>query len=160
MTDHPPRRRKRIRLDSQLYAHARTTWHITIDTANRRPLFIDSSVAERAISILRERCESAGASLLLYCVMPEHVHAVIQVGHGDLISIVRAVKSILGIWWNKNNPGQGGLWQRSFYDRGIRTEHDLEEVTAYVFQNPVDAGLAEDWSVYPWIGGSLIDDGM
>jgi putative transposase len=89
--------------------------------------------------------------------MPDHIHAIIQIGSDDLISVVRAVKSILGIWWNKRQGRKEELWQRSFYDRGIRTEQQMDEAIAYVFRNPVDEGLAADWTEYVWIGGELVD---
>ena len=149
--------RKRIRLDRNVYGQPGSVWHATLSTANRQRAFSDPVAATKAIDVLIDRSEKAGARLLLYCVMPEHVHALIQIEREDLIAIVRAVKSILGIWWKAQSPANGDLWQRSFYDRGIRTEQDLDEVIGYIFSNPVDEGLVADWSEYPLIGETLID---
>jgi putative transposase len=152
-----PPKRKRIRLDASHYAVAGSTWHVTISTADRVQAFADSHAAQMAVDTLEDRCAKAGANLLLYCVMPDHVHALIQIEHDDLISIVRAVKSILGIWWKKQLPDHSDLWQRSFFDRGIRSERDMASALSYVFRNPIDDGLVSDWTEYKWIGGTLIE---
>jgi putative transposase len=130
---------------------------VTFDTAGRRPVLANYVVAELVVDTLEDRCRKAGANLLLYCVMPDHVHVLVVIEHDDLISIVRAVKSILGRWW-KSQGNQQDLWQRSFYDRGIRTERDSDEVIGYILKNPVDEGLVADWSDYSLIGGSLLED--
>jgi putative transposase len=144
-------------LDRELYATVGSVWQVTFDTAGRRPVLANYVVAELVVATLEDRCAKVGASLLLYCVMPDHVHAVIQIEHENLISIVRAVKSILGIWWKKQSPEHSDLWQRSFFDRGIRSERDMANAIAYVFRNPVDEGLVTDWSEYKWIGGMLVE---
>jgi putative transposase len=157
LTDNDRPKRKRIRLDRELYATVGSVWHVTFDTAGRRPVLANYVVAELVVATLEDRCRKAGANLLLYCVMPDHVHALVVIEHDDLISIVRAVKSILGRWW-KSQGNQQDLWQRSFYDRGIRTERDSDEVIGYILKNPVDEGLVADWSDYSLIGGSLLED--
>jgi putative transposase len=157
LTDSDRPKRKRIRLDRERYATVGSVWHVTFDTAGRRPVLANYVVAELVVDTLEDRCRKAGANLLLYCVMPDHVHVLVVIEHDDLISIVRAVKSILGRWW-KSQGNQQDLWQRSFYDRGIRTERDSDEVIGYILKNPVDEGLVADWSDYSLIGGSLLED--
>jgi REP element-mobilizing transposase RayT len=88
--------------------------------------------------------------------MPEHLHAIIAIGRDDLISVLRAVKSLSGRWW-KAQGHDDDLWQRSFYDRGIRTDAQMRDAISYVLENPVDEGLVSDWIEYRWIGGSLLD---
>jgi putative transposase len=151
-----PPRRKRIRLERDVYAVPGLVWHVTVDAANRRPNFANDQVASFVTSTLSERCRIAGADLLLYCLMPEHIHAIIAIGRDDQISILRAVKSLSGRWW-KAQGHDGDLWQRSFYDRGIRNEEQMDAAIKYVLDNPIDEGLVSDWTDYPWIGGSLLD---
>ena len=132
---------------------------MTFDTAERRPLLADDAVAELVAATLEDRCRKAGANLLLYCVMPEHVHALVVIERVDLIAIVRAVKSIVGRCW-KAQGNRRDLWQRSFHDRGIRTERDTDEAIGYILKNPVDEGLVSEWTEYPWIGGTLLDPSL
>lgn len=153
-----PRRRKRIRLDAEAYSVSGTTWHVTLATEGSAHPFADTAAAAMMVSTLEERCAKSGVNLLLYCIMPDHVHVLVQIQNGNLIAFVRVVKSIAGIWWRKLRPGCGDIWQRSFYDRGVRDETAMAEVVGYILNNPVAEGLAEDWSQYQWVGGSLVTD--
>ena len=46
---------------------------------------------------------------------------------------------------NKLLNQHGSLWQRECYDHLVRDELDLANVLNYIIQNPVKAGLVEDW---------------
>ncbi|HYP61967.1 MAG TPA: transposase [Thermomicrobiales bacterium] len=154
----PVRPRKRIRLDLATYAVPGLVWQVTVGTRERQPVLGDPWIAETVIESIIFQCAKAKAELLIFCVMPEHVHLVIVVGEeGDLISILHDFKSFTTNRWRKRT-GQNKLWQESFHDHGVRRSERMDELVAYVLQNPVDAGLATDWQDYPWIGGSLIDD--
>ncbi len=43
------------------------------------------------------------------------------------------------------------LWQPSFYDVRQYTSRQVEAVIKYVVRNPVDAGLVDDASEWPWV---------
>ena len=47
------------------------------------------------------------------------------------------------------------LWQQSFYDHALRKAEDVLDVAAYIFENPVRAGIVDDPADYPW-SGSLV----
>ena len=83
--------------------------------------------------------------LLGWCVMPNHVHAVIeQIDGYPLGSIVRSWK----IFVARRLAGGGSLWAKDYYDRFVRNEADLARVLDYVERNPVSAGFVaepEDW---------------
>jgi REP element-mobilizing transposase RayT len=154
----PVRPRKRIRLDLATYAVPGLVWHVTVATRNRQPVLADPWIAETVIESIRFQCTKAKADLLIYCVMPEHVHLVIGIGEqGDLISILHDFKSYTTNQWRKRTS-QDTFWQESFYDHGVRRSERMDDLIAYVAANPVDAGLISDWQDYPWIGGSLFED--
>lgn len=148
--------RKRIRLDQSAYATGGTVWFCTIGTCNRYPLLSEPDLAEFVVQTLVDRSARSGIDLLLYCVMPDHIHLVVAVHTGDLISYVGAVKSIVAVARLRTGDRRR-LWQRSVHDSGIRTTENMDELTEYVFTNPVTAGLVDDWNDWPWIGGSLLE---
>ena len=102
-------------------------------------------------------CARGGADLLLYCVMPDHFHVVVTVGEVDLITILHDFKSWTTTVWRRRT-GQKKLWQESFYDRGVRKAESMDDLIAYVIENPVKEGLVADWCEYPWLGGTLLLD--
>lgn len=88
-------------------------------------------------------------ALAAWCVMPTHVHVVIEVLAGDgLVPIVQRWKSFSAHAINRLAGRKGRLWQSEYFDRFMRSEEQFEWTVAYVENNPVVAGLierAEDW---------------
>lgn len=91
--------------------------------------------------------------LLAWCIMPNHVHALIQ-PKIPIGKILQSWKSYTGRWAMERRaelglgvPGKT-FWMREYFDRFIRNEDHLQKTIHYIHQNPVKAGLcqkAEDW---------------
>ena len=148
--------RNRLRLDLEHYQVPGTVWHVTVPTRDRRPILTDHEIAAAVIDAFQFQCERAAADLLLYSVMPDHVHALIALHDGDLISIMRNVNSWTTRVWSRRS-GEKHLWQGSFHDHGVRRTENIDKLVKYIVENPQVAGLVTDWRIYPWTGGSLID---
>ena len=101
--------------------------------------------------------QKSQATLLLYCVMPDHLHAVVAIDNTDLIAIMRDVKSWTTHIW-KQQTGQRRLWQESFHDHGVRRTENMSELVKYVTENPQRAGLISNWQDYPWVGAILLEE--
>jgi REP element-mobilizing transposase RayT len=89
--------------------------------------------------------------LLAWCVMPNHVHAVVQPRPGWTLS--RILKGWKGYTAHEANKllRRAGLdfWQAESFDHLIRDDEDMRRCCHYTLMNPVDAGLcerAEDWT--------------
>ena len=135
--------RKRIRLPEERYLAPGRVWHGTIGTARRMPVFTDHDLARVVAGEMVERCAVRGASLEVYCLMPDHAHLIVKIGGAGLVDVMRDVKArTTRVWWA--HGGSGVLWQRSFYDRGMRSKDEYEATVRYVVENPVRAGSVED----------------
>ncbi len=87
--------------------------------------------------------------LLAWCVMPNHVHVVFRLVHGETLSaVVSSWKSYTGKNANKILGRVGHFWQREYYDRLIRDANELQRAIDYVASNPDRANL-ENWK---WVG--------
>jgi len=89
--------------------------------------------------------------LLAWCVMPNHVHAMIETLEGfPLADVLHSWKSFTAKQANRILGRQGEFWQREYFDRYIRhAEHFLQAI-AYIEENPVKAGLARVKTDWPW----------
>ena len=99
-------------------------------------------------------------SLAAWCVMPNHVHVVVQpfagrknkggtpVPHTELPDILHSWKSFTAKKANKLLGRSGYFWQAEYYDHLIRDEADFAHAIKYVLENPVKAGL-KNWK---WVG--------
>ncbi len=89
-----------------------------------------------------------------FIVMPNHVHGIVIINevkhlvgrsskagiarHG-LPEIVRALKSFSARRINELRNMLGSpVWQRSYYDRIIRNECELHDITEYILSNPMN----------------------
>ncbi len=80
--------------------------------------------------------------LFAWCVMPNHVHAVLQPSRGcELSDIVHTWKSYTANQANRALGRRGPFWQREPYDHLIRDEKDFFHAIEYVLDNPLTAGL-------------------
>jgi REP element-mobilizing transposase RayT len=89
--------------------------------------------------------------LLAWCIMPNHVHVVVQTSPGyRLGDLVRSWKTFSAREANAILGLKGRFWCHDYFDRYVRGDTHLERTIAYTERNPLDAGLitkAEDW---PW----------
>ena len=87
-----------------------------------------------------------------YCIMPDHIHFILsihtdengQARRGELCSpvsaptISRVIKQFKGsITKQVGRP----IWQKSFYDHGIRNQQDYDEIWQYIENNPLKYAL-------------------
>ena len=85
-------------------------------------------------------------------VMPDHVHVIlIPYLDSSLSRVLGRMKGRSSFEVNRRFGRQGPLWQRESFDRMIRSEDKLAQKRAYIFDNPVRAGLVSRWQDYPWI---------
>ena len=90
--------------------------------------------------------------LLAWVVMPNHVHALIEVAQMALAEIVHGWKSYTGKAANRLLKRAGDFWQAEYFDRFIRDEEHFRKAMRYIESNPVKAGLVK--SAEDWIAGS------
>jgi REP element-mobilizing transposase RayT len=88
--------------------------------------------------------------LLAWCVMPNHVHVLMEQIEGyGLSDIVQTWKSVSARRVNALLGRKGVLWRREYFDRFMRDQAQFEATIVYVGNNPVAAGLAlrpQDWA--------------
>ena len=98
--------------------------------------------------------------LICYSVMPNHVHLVFEhISEGRNISdIMKSIKGYSAHECNKILNRKGTFWHHENYDRIVRNQKELENIISYVLENPVNAGLTENWEKWPY--SYLSDDYM
>ena len=133
---------------------------LTFTTLRHRKL----SPAEQDIA-LETILHDASKKYELYaaCVMPDHVHLLLepQIENEDakgapvfftLSDILQTLKSVSSHRINKLAGVKGQrVWKNESFDRVIRSEHDLEEKFHYICRNPWDSGVAKSDEDYLWL---------
>jgi putative transposase len=143
---------KRIRLDPESYGRTADAYSVTIATLNRRPIFADASCASSAVKVLHDLAAVRSIRVYCYCVMPDHVHMVVSPSPiCDIPTFVGQYKNLTQREvWRLGNTGV--FWQKSFWDRIVRSDESLQETIRYVLNNPVRRGLVSAWEEYAFVG--------
>ncbi|MDB5323130.1 MAG: dinG [Phycisphaerales bacterium] len=83
--------------------------------------------------------------LLAWCVMPNHVHVVLQPAKRQPLSkILHSWKSFTAHEANRLLAREGEFWGEEYYDHLIRDVKDLQHAIEYAWSNPEQCGL-ENW---------------
>jgi REP element-mobilizing transposase RayT len=87
-----------------------------------------------------------------WCIMPNHVHLVIEPNKGiELSSIMQNIKSVSSHRINELLSNRGTVWQKEPYDHIVRNEASYCTLINYVVNNPVKAKLIGWKWVFPGV---------
>ena len=149
-----PPKRKEIRIKDYDYSTP-GSYFITVCTANREKIFWSDrrgelrspvNVALSDIGIIVEneikKLNSIYDAVRVdkYCIMPDHIHMILIIDTNEdgrtqfAPTISRVIKQFKGsITKQISRP----IWQKSFYDHGIRNQQDYDEIWQYIENNPL-----------------------
>jgi len=150
--NHGLHNRKHTRLKNKdIYSTKGNIVHIIIGTYKRHPYFKDTDMANEFCGLLIETARQVKNPVYAYCIMPEHIHLLIE--PSENMNIMDFIKCLKGRFTSDcRKKGKEMRFQRSFYDHILRTDEDVYAVTKYIVGNPVRAGIEERFGDYPFAG--------
>jgi len=163
-------RRKRNRLEHFDYSSS-GTYFVTLCSRDRRPLFwVDAGqkfesaddillspigqIVNRTIQTITNHY--TGVTVIKSCIMPDHVHILlfIQSDPNGVTTSTPEISVIIGQMKRLASRESGqSLWQKSFFDRIIRSEQEYTRICRYIDENPWHMDRGDDQSIL-----SLFDD--
>jgi len=153
-----PDERKKIRLEPPRYL-GRNIYFLTFCCERRQRVFVDAASAASVVAILRKVSESTAFLVHGYCVMPDHLHLVLE-GARDDSDMKRFRKTFKQMTsFHCRSELDERLWQKAFYDHILRASDSLDKVLWYAWMNPVRAGLCADPHDYAHSGSFTMDWG-
>ena len=124
--------------------------HITQRGVRKQQTFFSSTDYKMYLGLLRKIILESDLSLLTYCLMPNHIHAIAIPRTPDcLAKVFGKVSGQYAQKINKRESWQGHLWQARFYSVVMDERHTFAAIK-YVEQNPVRAGLCARADQWPW----------
>jgi REP element-mobilizing transposase RayT len=90
--------------------------------------------------------------VLSFCIMPNHVHVVLQLPEHSKFSFQKMMQQLKGRTAFRANQllqRSGSFWQHESYDHLVRDTAELQRINSYIVLNPVKAGLVENWEDWP-----------
>ena len=146
--------RKQIRIKNYDYSTP-GAYFITVCTANREkifwngvgadsirpgklPLSSSGKIAEQAVLQIASHYENIVVDK--YCIMPDHIHLILRIESNISGRIISAptISTVVGSMkrWVSKQIGKP-IWQKSFYEHGIRNQQDYDEIWTYIDNNPL-----------------------
>lgn len=122
--------------------------HVYSRGNNKAPLFLDCGDRERYLKLLGIAVQRFGATCHCFCLMDNHLHAVITPWEHPVARLMHHVNSSYCRWFNERHGRVGHVLQGRYGSRLIDEGSYFLNVVRYVARNPVLAGLVrhpEDW---------------
>jgi putative transposase len=125
-------------------------YHVTSRGDRREPIFVDEDDRRALLGVVAQALHRFDATMLVYCLMGNHYHFVLQTRHGNLSSLMRYINGVYSQTFNRRHNKVGHLFQGRF--KAILVDRDayLLEVCRYVEMNPVRARLVVDPFEWRW----------
>ncbi len=141
---------------------AGSTYFFTVVTFNRRKILTLENSTKILSNILSEVRIQYPFSINAWVLLPEHLHAIWTLPEGDtdyskrwgLIKAKFSKESKLAFHEehlanpSRNKRRENTIWQRRFWEHGIRDDEDFHRHIDYIHYNPVKHGLVQrvgDW---------------
>jgi putative transposase len=127
-------------------------YFVTCVVQLRRPVFRNEAAGREVIAQLLQSAMTFQFAVLAYCVMPDHVHALVEgtSDSSDFRAFMHSWKQQTAFQWKQRHGSR--LWREGYHERVLRSDESAQAVASYVLQNPVRAGLVTVSSEYSLSG--------
>lgn len=126
-------------------------YHIYNRGNNKQDIFLDDSDYIFYLQRLRQAKEKQKASIICYCLMPNHIHLLVK--QNSEIPIYRLISSIhtsYSMYFNRKYGKVGHLFQGRFKQNGVDKDKYLLQLSSYIHLNPLMNGLVNKLKDYQW----------
>ena len=126
-------------------------YFVTTVTHQRKQFFHNFNSARAVIQIMKQLDKDCYVNSISWIVMPDHLHWLFRLENKKTLSeVMKHLKALSARSINAQLKRQGRVWQKSYYDRALRRDEDLKQVSRYIIANPLRAGLVEDIGKYSY----------
>ena len=145
------------RLGQNFQSYDPPLFFVTICTIHRHKIG-DLEAAHRAFeAYIRRAYDEFGVAVGRYVVMPDHMHLFVRGGHDfKLAQWVNGLKRPISVALRATIKRP--LWQPGFFDHVLRNDESYSQKWAYVWENPVRAGLVTRADQWPFQGEFVVID--
>jgi len=121
-----------------------------LDKIKKSPFWLaNSKIADLVAKAIKYQ-DGKHYVLNAFCVMPNHVHLMIEDCKIPLYRIMQRLKSYTAIKANYILHRSGVFWHHESYDHVVNDGSEYENILWYILQNPVKAGLCNTWEDWKW----------
>ena len=123
--------------------------HVYARGNNRQAIFEDDADRRVYLRLLGDTIGRTGWRCLSYCLMPNHVHLLLETARPNLGAGMWRLQLQYARGFNRRHGRSGHLFQGRYGSTRVRDDAQLWMVIAYIARNPVASRLctrAEQWA--------------
>lgn len=136
-----------------------TLYHVIVRGNHRQATFLTPADYQAYLERLGRYLQQCQVRLWAYCLMPNHVHLLVETGHQPLSTFMQRLQQSYTQHFNRTHRKVGHLFQGRY--KAIVCEKDAYLLTLirYLHLNPVRAKLVAQPDAYPYSGHTVYRDG-
>ena len=123
--------------------------HVTQRGLGRRLIFEDDHDKRRYLAMLRDKLEHSGVSVLVWTLMPNHVHLLVRAQPAELSKLMQRLGTSYAQYFNGRHGHVGKVFQNRFSSEPVETEAHMLVAIRYIHRNAEVARIAT-MRDYPW----------
>lgn len=125
-------------------------YHVIQRGNEKKSIFLSDDDRSRFIEILVNMKKKYNFLLYAYCLMDNHVHLMIDDNGNDISNIVKSINISYAQYFNRIYSRCGHLFQDRFKSEMVNNDGYLFELSRYIHNNPVRAGIVKRPQEYLW----------
>ena len=119
-------------------------YHVTSRGNERQSIFRDDRDRERFLERLADSSASHQVRVFLFCLMPNHVHLLVETPLGNLDRFMGSLLTGYTVYFNRRHQRVGHLMQGRYGAQVVEGNEYLLKLSRYVHLNPVQVQEAKD----------------
>jgi REP element-mobilizing transposase RayT len=127
-------------------------YHVTTRGNKKNIVFVDNKDFSTFLEILkRTKQMHKSIRLYAYCLMPNHVHLLINsLKATEIPRFMKRINLCYSIFFNKKYSYVGHVWQKRYQPKPILHHQYLQNCVNYIESNPVRANICKNIADYQW----------
>jgi putative transposase len=124
--------------------------HVGAKTPSGRVLFLDDLDRQRYLQLLAREVREREWSVLTYCQMTNHLHALVRTPAPDLGAGFKRVHETFARHLNDRHRMHGHVFGAPFNSKLVRSDRHILGCLRYIARNPVEAQMCSHAREWPW----------
>src|SRR3989338_6659575 len=125
-------------------------YHVISPGNERRAVFRGDNDYELFLNTLGEASDRFDVLIHAYCLMPNHLHLLIQTKDSNLSQFMKRLLGVYTIRFNRKHKRYGHLFQGRYKAYLVDQDSYFLELSRYIHLNPVKAKLSRTPEEYRW----------
>jgi REP element-mobilizing transposase RayT len=127
-------------------------YHVIVRGNQRRKTFLDESDYQAYLERLGRYRRKFGHTLHAFCLMPNHVHLLVESSHEPLAKFMQGLQQSYSQYFNLRHRKTGHVFQGRYKAIVCQQDEYLLQLIRYIHLNPVRAGTVREPEQYLYSG--------